>query len=372
MSESLNRTLVKLHALRVPQIANKVDFTAAFHHSMTDPAQELLTRLNVKREALVDAMKGTSPVALAEKLAMTDAYLADMWNLFNSLNGQAPVKLDRALRFDWVCYLYASKQEMMASSAGIGFELMMALHLKACLHYQLAKSTVDADYRALPEASRHLCVAAGVMNSLEQSVAGAGDMARRPSEMRSEFCAFLRKYYVGCAQQMFAARAVQSGNTLAPKLCLAAADMFVEAMSIVPPTGIEPMFNHMGFLRAVFRGLGLKLRAEALAAQTETGEAVGCARLAAGALVEQQQKSKSYDPFQPGIPKLKYIEEPFSMGVSQLISQIKGVDEAALRDNNLIYFHSVPSSAAELKEPIQGIEVILLVCLCYQCCSQHW
>ena len=152
---------------------------------------------------------------------------------------------------------------------------------------------------------------------------------------------------------MFAARAVQSGNALAPKVTLAVSEMLTELMALVPVAGFEDLFDHMGFLRSFYSSLGYKLRAEALTAKDETGQAIGCANFASSVLVEQQ--TKPYNPLMPGIPKLKRIEEPFASGVTSLRADIKAVHDKATKDNNLIYFHPVPTSTSELAEPFQGM-----------------
>lgn len=370
MSENIFRTLVKLRPVRTPQMASKVDFTACFYHSMTDAAFELLTSLTTKRAAIVAFMKpGAAAMSAADQLVLVDTYLVDVWNLVNSLNGQPPVKLDRQLQFDWICYLYTSKKEMNATSTGISFELMMTMHLKACLHHHIAKLMIDSDFRNVAEASKHLCIATGVMNCLEVSLVGTvPEMLNKPSEIKVEYCAFLRKYYMSCAQQMFAAKAIQSGNTLSAKVSLAVSDMLTDMMATIPPTGLEGLFDHLGFLRCFFAGIGYKLRAEALAAKNETGQAIACTIFAASVLFEQQ--SKPYNPLHPGLPKLKHIEEPFASGVRDLLAEIKTVRDSATKDNNLIYFHVAPNSVSELAEPflgttseyLNGIFFLLILC----------
>lgn len=354
MSENIGRTIVKMREMKIPVMTNKVDFTTSFYHSMTEAAFELLKNLTKKRADIVAAFKpdssGSNPT---DQLSLVDTYLEDLWTLVSSLNMQAQVKLDRPLRFDWACYLYTAAHETNASSAGVTFELMMTLHLKASLHYHIARSDISTDYRNVSEASKHLCIASGVMSYIEVSIAGLfPDMVNRPSEMKTAYCAFLRKYYLACAQQMFSLKAILSSNPLSAKITLSVSEMLTDLMGLVPVTGFEGLFDHLGFMRSFSSALGFKLRAEALLSKSETGQAMGCAKFASALLVEQQ--SKPYNPLAQGIPKLKYIPEPYSNAVSDLRAEIKVVHDAAAKDNNLIYFLPVPSEVSQLSEPFQG------------------
>jgi hypothetical protein len=354
-SENICRALVRLLAIARPRMNRKVEFTSCFHHSMTEAAFELLTNLTHKREAVQIACRFGTTTLLPDQLVAVDAYLSDLWILINSLNGQPQVRLDRPLRFDWSTYMYTNKKEMNASSAGMSFELMMTMHLKANLHYHLARSLVEADYRDVAEASKHLAQAAGLLSYLEVSLsAGTADWAERPCEMKGQHCAFMRKFYHTCAQQMFAARAIQSGNALAAKVALAVSTMMAESMVLVPSTGYEALFEHVGIMRDFYHGVSYKLRAEALAAKTETGQAMGCCNFALIGLTKQT--GKLYNPFHRGLPKI--IAEPLSSGVTELVGQVRAVHAAAARDNNLIYFHPVPTSESELAEPFHGMSCL--------------
>jgi hypothetical protein len=70
-----------------------------------------------------------------------------------------------------------------------------------------------------------------------------------------------------------------------------------------------------------------------------------------------EQASSTYDPMLVGLPRAKYIPPEALSGINELKSLLGAAQEAATRDNNLVYFLPVPETIGALPETLTGLSV---------------
>jgi hypothetical protein len=282
---------LKLYDFRSPQIKEPVDFEKSFHSSSGDEtANAFVISLTQSREKLRNALN--SDITSIEKAAAFDEYLPLLWQFFDSLERQPPVRMDVVLNFSWKGAVSISKTPF--SFSHVLFELIMTMHGKAICLANAASDLTKTDPGSVNSAAKYLREASGVMNFLSNGVIPRWQAIAyaelKPPECSAEHAKFLADYFAGCSHQLVVAKALQAPATppsLMTALCLSVVKSMEFSLDILHrfaaadiPRTEHSLAVHIAIQREYFSAMVYTFQAEDMIAKTETGNAIALCAVA--------------------------------------------------------------------------------------------
>lgn len=282
---------LSLHVFRGPIIKEPVDFEKSFHSSSgEESANAFVISLTQAREKLRGSLN--SDLRSIEKSGIFDEYLPLLWQFFDSLERQPPVRMDVPLNFSWKGAVSTSKTP--CSFGHVLFELIMTMHGKAICLANAASELVKSDPGSVNAAAKYLREASGLMSFLSTGVIPRWQAVAyaelKPPECSAEHTKFLADYFAGCSHQMVVAKALQSPSTppsLMTALCLSVVRSMEFSLDILHrfaaddiPRTDHSLAVHIATQREYFSAMVYTFQAEDMIAKTETGNAIALCAVA--------------------------------------------------------------------------------------------
>eukprot|EP01040_Poterioochromonas_malhamensis_P015152 gene15152-16915_t len=370
-----------IYALPLPK--NNADFRGAFksYLAQSESTNALIENISRTRTDVVNLVGSNAP--LEQRIKAVDDYLPHLYLLYESIvahQGGAGLKADKELVFEWRCYLAPNNLPHFKSS-DLVFEIMMTLHLKASLHYFLARHLLDLDLiSSLTEAGKQLVTASGVLDYIEANIRSnkwnrphySAPSIPNPAETSAAVIAGLSLYYRSLAQILAIVKGAANTEKPTPlsvktRLSVAVINMSANALKSLEAGsfgGTGKFSNWLNFdlltkvavNREVFTALTYFYQSKALTEKQEIGVAIAYAQFAQLHLAEQSGSKYNYTA--AGLPKSQGNFANLVSVTSYLRSLLSESITENDRTNRFVTFQVVPKTIAEL--PALPAEAVIM------------
>lgn len=353
-----------LYVFRKPTIKESFDFEQCFYCSSGEESvNEFVKDITRTRKQMQDALVSPHMNSMST-LETIDAYLPLLWQLFDSLERQEPVKVETPLRFVWCGSVIVNFPRLDSIPYGdIIFELIMTLHSKGVVTANAAAEIAESDPSAVNTAAKCLREASAIMKFLASSLIPRWHTKSNyryvPPETNSLYCEYLSDFFTACSNQMCAAKALQNNTTpptLLTSLCLSVVRSMESCLSNLASSGFSlkdtdgGSRDHVGVMREFFSALVYRYQAESFMKKNETGIVIALCAVVQARL-HATSKSKVYDPFTPQeFPKSSAQSPALRSALEELNESVASLRKTAEEENKLVYFKSIPRDTADLPE----------------------
>lgn len=338
-------------------------------------ADVLVGQLHDGRERVMRALGGMANTsAQLECLAALECYLPQLLQLLSSLESQKPKQTNLTLSFTWLGSFGGSGAPY--TSKFIIYEVCMALHALGVVNYihgvallALGSSNLKAASNAFLKSSSFFLNLA--MTTLPRWNRDNLEVKPAPCEldenMNRAFSHLARAAAQQCAISV-AWRVSGSKMGVLAKLCAAVVEDAEGCLlclkniknSSSPPIPVVGI--HGSFLREIFSSMAFYFQARELSEGNQkvdkTGEGIALYNMSVSKLSLQGLPGTSatgsqHNPSLPGLPR-SMVAPTGSIG--RFLTVVNEARAEAIRDNDLIYFHTIPASADV--ELVKGFSVI--------------
>lgn len=246
----------------------------------------------------------------------------------------------------------------------------MVYQAKALLLANNASEIINCDRSNAQQAGKCFREASGIMSFLHSTLITRWNApATAPIECYRTFCQFLDYFFQAKSDQMAYVKAIQQPG-VPPSLLARLSANVVKGMDFsldffirncAPQRlSVDPQLElHMGFTRELYVGLRAFHQGMDLAASQHTGKAIGVLRCAQARLCEQRG-AKEYTPELPGLPKVVLQQNaPLRQAVRDLCIAMADNCQRAEKENQMIYFETIPRDETEMPDLPEGVSLNL-------------
>jgi len=363
-----------LSPVATPSVANNVTWLELFTVEEGSGARELLQRLALGRSRLISAITTFSNTlfSVGQVSEVATDYLRDVNILLESLDKQSAVKTKSPLLFKWIgsftstgptCTSTAPNVSKLFECPFIIFEICMLLHtlgIVAYLEGTLILNDGDALGDAkLKNASKCFLKSASYFLCLGRDTLPRWVMRETlqnfPPELDEQVSLAFSHLAQASAQQCAVVVALQNGRTtpaILAKLCAAIVQQANDCLTCLTKADKKANMKAMtssvstqaAYLREFFSSLSFYYHGMELAAAQKCGDAIACFTRAEGLLKIQSQdptnSKATHNPERPGLPKQCLS----TATVGKFLTLVTQGKATAVRENDLIYYHVVPSA----------------------------
>ena len=255
-----------------------------------DETHAFVVSITEAREKVRVALSGKETRA-GEISTAIDEYLPLLWQFFDSLERQPPVKMDVPLVFSWLGSVTTSNKP--SAFGHVLFELIMTLHAKGVCLANAAREIVQADAGSVNTAAKNLREASAVMAFLSTGVIPRWQAISyaelKPPECSADHAKFLADFFAASAHQMVVAKALQGNppSSLMTSLCLNVVRSMEFSLDILHrfaaadiPRTDSTLAVHIAVQREYFFAMVYYFQAEDQMSKTETGNAIALCAMA--------------------------------------------------------------------------------------------
>ena len=354
--------VTRVMRLRIPIITLAWGWRSVFPGLQVGGEAELLVgRLHDGRErmtrALGGAMANNNTAAQQECLAALEAYLPNLLQLLSSLESQKPKQTNLTLSFTWLGSFAGSGAPY--TSKFIIYEVCLVLHALGVVNYihgvsllALGSSNLKAASAVFLKSSSYFLNLA--MTTLPRWNRDNLETKPAPCELDESTCMAASHLARAAAQQCAISVAMRTpGSKLGvlAKLCAAVVEeaegclLCLKSNKSSPPNPVLGV--HGAFLRELFGSLAFYFQGRELcegSMKTEKfGEGIAFFNMSVSKLSLQGSASTGgpHNPNLPGMPRTMVAP---SGSIGKFLTIVGEARAAAMRDNDVIYFHTIPAS----------------------------
>lgn len=285
-ADGFTKACTRITAFRTPLCKPNVDFNVVFKSSVGYPdSAKFVQTLTQTRNEMSNLLMVAAPNE--NKIKSVDVYLYNILRLWDAINADPKIQLDREMVFEWRGSI-DSKADF-SKSPDVLFEIIMVLHTKAMLHAITARALVDVDAAAfLSDAGKNLLEASSIMSFLATNIGNGtwkkqfNKRAPNPPEVCEQTCQSLAILFKGQAQAMSFMKTTTAGSTPATikaRLAVGVVNSFTGAFDTLcsipeAPVVHADLLTQVHITRQLYSALAYMYAAQNYLEKTEAGNAI--------------------------------------------------------------------------------------------------